>query len=100
MAYECQVPIIPVATYGIDRVFGKTMKIPASKGRVRVKFGTPIAFDKLIKMKEISPGETAPDYQRAAAKLQRIVHDLWADLWAEDQKTEQKKEETVVAKSP
>jgi 1-acyl-sn-glycerol-3-phosphate acyltransferase len=90
IAHECEVPIIPMATYGIDRVFGKGMKVPSNKGRVRTIIGKPISVDKLVKMKEVSPGISAPDFDKAAAKLQRAVHDLWSDLWADAQTAEKK----------
>ena len=38
LALDCQVPILPAAVYGSDRVFGKGAKMPQLKGKVRVSF--------------------------------------------------------------
>jgi 1-acyl-sn-glycerol-3-phosphate acyltransferase len=87
IAHECDVPIIPAALFGTDLVFGKKSKVPATKGKVRAIFGTPIMPDKLVKQIEVSPGVMAPDYEKAMVKLQRTVRQLWADLWAAEQDT-------------
>lgn len=85
LAYDCEVPLIPAAIYGSDIIFGKGAKFPKSKGLLRITFGKVLMADKLVKMKEISPEVSIPDFEKGTVKLQRIVHEMWAELWAEAQ---------------
>jgi 1-acyl-sn-glycerol-3-phosphate acyltransferase len=85
LAYDCEVPIIPAAIYGSDIIFGKGAKFPKSKGMIRITFGKALTAEKLVKMKEISSGVSIPDFEKGTVKLQRIIHELWAELWAEAQ---------------
>jgi 1-acyl-sn-glycerol-3-phosphate acyltransferase len=84
MAFTANVPIIPMATFGIDQIFGKGMKMPKSKGTLKVKFGEPLTLEKLMKKKD-GATPTYEEYKKATKKLQRIVQKLWTDLWMENE---------------
>lgn len=109
LAYDCQVPIIPTAIYGSDKIFGKNSKMPATKGKLRVKFGEPLTIEKLFKI-SVKSNETVQDklvsqdnldYSRATRKIQREVEKLWMDIWSEEQEAEKgQKKGTENSKSP
>jgi 1-acyl-sn-glycerol-3-phosphate acyltransferase len=101
LAHDCQVPIIPAAIFGIDRIFGKGAKVPQMKGKLRVKFGKPIPPEKLIKPKsntDASLGIDALELTKATRKVQREVEKLWLDIWMQEQ--EKHKEHQEAQTSP
>jgi 1-acyl-sn-glycerol-3-phosphate acyltransferase len=84
LAYECDVPIIPAAIYGSDKIFGKDAKTPKNSGKLRVKFGEPLTLDKLFKRTAQSDGAMKEldglDFTKATNKVQKEVEKLWTDL--------------------
>ncbi len=80
VAFESRVPIIPLAIFGTDRVFGPKMKIPAIKGKILLRFGKPLLPDSLFKESH------ELDYrllEKINKKVKRKIKSLWTDLWAE-----------------
>lgn len=80
IAFESRVPLIPVAIFGTDRIFGPKMKIPTLNGKIMVRFGKPLNPENLFK------NEDDLDFRLLAKinkKIQRKVKSLWTDLWAE-----------------
>lgn len=75
------VPIIPMASYGVDEIMGaeasRKMKMPNKEGVIRIKFGKPIPVSELLDNKK-NPDKD--DMKAAAEKLQAIVHGLWEEL--------------------
>ena len=85
LAFESQLPVYPLATYGIDEIFGKGAKFPRSKGIIKLKYGEPIPLSKLFKNQQQGK---KPDFQKAAKKIERTVQKLWTDLWIIEQAKE------------
>lgn len=81
LAYETDSPILPMAFYGTDMVYGKGAKYPKFSGKVRVKFGKVMNYDKIF-------GKTSPDnpnfYQKAIKKVMRKIQDLYYDMFQEE----------------
>ncbi len=86
LAHKTRVPILPMALYGMDGVYGKKAQNINPKGKIRVKFGTPILISDLIKTRDFED----LDYKtidKLAQKVQIRVKNLWTDMWiAEEEK--------------
>ena len=86
LAHKTQVPIIPMAIYGIDRIFGKKAQMINPKGKLRIKFGELIPISKLIKAEEFEE-QNFKTVDKITRKVQRKVKKIWTELWmAEEEK--------------
>ncbi len=100
LALDCQVPILPAAVYGSDRVFGKGAKMPQLKGKVRVSFGKFIPPEKLIKnLSNLTNSNTidALELTKATRKVQREVEKVYMDIWMQEQQAKQEINATKAA---
>jgi 1-acyl-sn-glycerol-3-phosphate acyltransferase len=77
LAYETNSPILPVAIYGTDRVYGKNAKYPKLDGNIHVKFGHILNFEKLFSSSDPSNPKF---YQKAINKVMRRIQDMYFDL--------------------
>ncbi len=89
IAAETGAPVIPVATYGIDKIFGKGATAPKTKGIIKLKYGELIPAEKLLKKKN---KDGTPNLDRAVKVLERKVSNLYWDLHEQFQRTEEEGE--------
>ncbi len=84
IAWDAQVPIIPMATWGIDKIMGKeasrSMKPPKSEGKLRVKFGDPIPLSRLFPGKSAEDQISREEFQKGTEKVQQAVQGIWSEL--------------------
>jgi len=81
LAWDAQVPVIPMATYGIDKVLprGDFKKFKPS-GLIQIKFGERMPLSKLFPNKKKGDTPTTADYQNATTMIQKEVEALWKSL--------------------
>lgn len=78
LAWDAQVPIIPMATYGLDKVCpGKHVKQLKTKGLIRVTFGDRLELKDLFPGKKPGDKIEQPDFVAATEKVQAAVQALW-----------------------
>ena len=84
IAWTAQVPIIPMAIYGVDKIMGedasRKMKAPKLKGLLRVKFGDQIQLQKLFLGKISRDTPTKEEFKNATQYVQDRVQEVWNSL--------------------
>ncbi len=91
IAHHTNLPVIPAATFGIDKIYGKGMKFPKTKGIIKIKYGKPIPPKRLFRYSDKKTG--IPDFRKSVKMLQRAVKKLWTSMWIKYQKEETKNED-------
>jgi 1-acyl-sn-glycerol-3-phosphate acyltransferase len=79
LAWDAQVPVIPMATYGIDLVLPKAdfKKFKPTNGLIQIRFGDPLSIATLFPMKKMGDILTNEDFQAAVNRIQHEVQALW-----------------------
>jgi 1-acyl-sn-glycerol-3-phosphate acyltransferase len=85
VVFATKVDVIPMAIYGTDKIYGKNAKMPNLKAKLAVKFGRPLAFEKLFSnnirtSSNIDPEEMYKAYKKATLKIFSQIQSLWLDL--------------------
>jgi 1-acyl-sn-glycerol-3-phosphate acyltransferase len=81
IAWEAQVPIIPMATYGIDKVLPRgNFKHFKPTGLIKIKFGERLTLQELFPGKKPGAALDKTDYQKAVEKVQEAVQTLWDSM--------------------
>ena len=84
IAWDAQVPVIPMATYGIEKVLPKgNFKEFKMSGLIKIKFGEPIPLSKLFPNKKKGDKLEEKDFKYATSLIQTVVQNLWNEMNAE-----------------
>ncbi len=82
LAYVSGTPIIPMAIFGTDRVYGSKSKMISFKGDIKIRFGKPMENNKLFSNVRTLDHRTL---EKVSKKVHRNVKNIWSDLWAEEE---------------
>jgi 1-acyl-sn-glycerol-3-phosphate acyltransferase len=81
IAWDAQVPVIPMATYGIDRVLPKgNFKEFKMTGLIKIKFGEPLPLATLFPNKKKGDKLDEKDLKYATGLIQTAVQGLWNEM--------------------
>ncbi len=84
LAWDAQVPVIPMAMYGQDKILPKEeFKNFKTTGKLRVGFGEPLTIAQLFPGKKKGDTIQHVEHQAATAKIQEAVQAVWNSLAAE-----------------
>jgi 1-acyl-sn-glycerol-3-phosphate acyltransferase len=84
LAWDAQVPVIPMAMYGQDKILPKDeFKNFKTTGKLRVGFGNPLSIAKLFPGKKKGDTISQDEYKAATAIVQAAVQETWNMLAAE-----------------
>ncbi|MHA1519734.1 MAG: lysophospholipid acyltransferase family protein [Promethearchaeota archaeon] len=82
LAYISGAPIIPMAVFGTDLVYGTKSKLMSLKGKIKVRFGKPIENKKLFSNARKLDHRTL---EIVSKEVQRHVRNIWSGLCAEEE---------------
>ncbi|UYP46619.1 hypothetical protein NEF87_002904 [Candidatus Lokiarchaeum ossiferum] len=88
LAISTQAPILPIAIYGTDRIYGKKASIINPQGKIRVKFGDLIPISNITQASDFKD-LNFKQVDKLTRKIHRKVKKLWTDVWITEE--EQKK---------
>lgn len=84
IAWDSQMPVIPMATYGIDLVLPKgDFKKFKPTGFIQIKFGDRLPISELFPHKKPGDNISPDEYQSATQLIQDKVQALWKSMDAE-----------------
>jgi 1-acyl-sn-glycerol-3-phosphate acyltransferase len=85
LAWDAEVPVIPMAVHGADKILpGSNFKAFKNKGvKLKVKFGDRLNLSELFPNKKVGDQLKQQDFQKATEKVQKVVQQLWDSMEAE-----------------